>query len=43
MRDLLGMSDDLESLGQSAWIGRLEARIGQFGLRGEALLHDLLG
>ena len=43
MRDLLGVSDDLEGLGQSVWIGRLEARIGAVGLGGQAPLHDTLG
>ena len=43
MRDLLGMSDDLERLGQRAWIGRLEAPVGEFGLGLQAPLYDLLG
>jgi DDE family transposase len=43
MRDLLGMSDDLEGLRQSARIGWLVARVGQSGLGGQAPLHDLLG
>src|SRR5688500_12595497 len=36
MRDLLGGSDDLEGLGQSARIGRLRAPVGEFGLGGQA-------
>ena len=43
MRDLLGMSDDLEGLGQRVWIGRLEAPVGEFRLGSQAPLHDLLG
>src|SRR5688572_7316450 len=43
MRDLLGGSDDLEGLGQSARIGRLRAPVGEFGLGGQAPLHDLIG
>jgi hypothetical protein len=43
MRDLLGVSDDLEGWRQSVWIGWLEAYVGEFGLGGQAPLHDLLG
>ena len=43
MRDLLGVSDDLEGLRQSVWIGWLEALVGEFGLGRQAPLHDLLG
>jgi hypothetical protein len=42
MRDLLGMSDDLEGLGQGAWIGRLEAPVGQPRLGGQAASHNLI-
>jgi hypothetical protein len=42
MRDLLGVSNDLEGLGQSAWIGRLEAHVGEVGLGRQAALHDLV-
>ena len=37
------MSDDLERLGQGAWIRRLEAPVGEFRLGLQAPLHDLLG
>ena len=43
MRDLLGMSDDLERLGQRVWIRRLEAPVGEFRLGLQAPLYDLLG
>ncbi len=43
MRDLLGSSNDLQGLRESLRIGRLEARVRQFGLNGQAPLHDLLG
>ena len=43
MRDLLGMSDDLERLGQRVWIRRLEAPVGEFRLGLQAPLNDLLG
>jgi hypothetical protein len=31
MRDLLGMSDDLEGLGQHVWIGGFARRLASFG------------
>jgi hypothetical protein len=43
MRDFLGMSDDLEGLGKYSGTGRLEAHVGEVGLRGQALFPDLLG
>ena len=43
MRDLTGGGDDVQGLGQSAGIGRLEARVGELGSGGQALLDDLLG
>jgi hypothetical protein len=43
MRDLLGMSDDLEGLGKCSGIGWLEAQVGKLRLGGQAPLHDLLG
>lgn len=43
MRDLLGMSDDLEGLVQSAWIAQLRAPGGELRLGGQAPLHALLG
>ena len=42
MRDLLGVSDDLEGWRQSVWIGRLVAPVGQLRLGGQAASHDLL-
>jgi hypothetical protein len=36
MRDLLGMSDDLEGVGKYSGIGRLEVRVGEVGLGGQA-------
>jgi hypothetical protein len=42
-RNLLGMSDDVEGLGQSGRIGRLRAPVGQHRLRGQTALHNLLG
>jgi hypothetical protein len=38
MRDLLGVSDDLEGSG----IGRLEAGVGEVGRGSQAQVHDLL-
>jgi hypothetical protein len=32
MRDLLGMSDDLEGIGQSVWIRQLRAQVGKLRL-----------
>jgi hypothetical protein len=43
MRDLLGGRDDLEGLGQGAWIGRLRAPVGQLRLGGQAASHNLVG
>jgi len=42
MQDLLGMSDDLEGVGQSVWIGRFRAPVGQLWLDRQAPLHDLV-
>src|SRR5215217_5665396 len=42
MRDLLGDGDDLERLGQSEWIGRLRAPVGQLRLGSQAATHDLI-
>jgi hypothetical protein len=43
MRKLLGVSDELKGIRQSAWIRRLEAQVGEFGLSSQAPVHDLLG
>jgi hypothetical protein len=42
MRDLLGGRDDLERLGQGAWIGRLRAPVGQLRLGGQAASRNLI-
>jgi hypothetical protein len=36
------MSDDLEGLGQSVWIRRFEAPVGQLRLGGQAAAHNLV-
>ena len=42
MRDLPGGRDDVQGLGQSSGIWRLEARVGELGSGSQALLDDLL-
>jgi hypothetical protein len=42
MRDLLGDSDDLQSLGQSAWIGWLGAQVSNFRLGRKSASHNLV-
>jgi hypothetical protein len=38
MQDLFDGSDDLEGLGQCAWMARLEAQLGELGFCGVASL-----
>jgi hypothetical protein len=42
MRDVLGMSNDLEGIWQSVWIGWLRASMGKLRLSGQAATHNLV-
>ena len=43
MRNLLGIRDDLQSQRESIGIGRLDARVGELGLGGQAPFHEMVG
>src|SRR3712207_4837093 len=42
MRDVLGMSNDLEGIWQSVWVGWLRASMGKLRLGGQAATHNLV-
>ena len=42
MRDVLGMSNNLEGIWQSMWIGWLGASMGKLRLSGQAATHNLV-